>query len=360
MNTLQFQSLSINPNDPNNIMGGTQDNGTFETKSPGTPVWPQTIFGDGGQSGFDAVNKNFRVHTYFNTTPEVNFNAGAVQSWIFTGDIISEAGAFYIPIITDPNVSGTMWVGANHVWRTKHFGINNDPMSVIDSHCNELTGDFDPSYTCGDWVALGGATSLTAAALGTRAGGNLAAVERAPSDNTTLWTASSFGRVFISKNAFAEPAGAVSFTRLDTLAPNDPPRFVSGIYVDPNNPNHAWISYSGYNGAAVPGPNPVEPNQPGHVFSVTYNPGAGTATWTNMDGNLGDMPINDIVRDDQTGAFYLGTDFGVLKSTNGGGNWTLAGAGMPVVEVAGLTIHVPARKLLAATHGMGAWAIKLP
>src|SRR5205809_6298513 len=46
------------------------------------------------------------------------------------------------------------------------------------------------------------------------------------------------------KNANADPASSVSFTRLDSLAANDPNRFVSSIYVDPANANHAWISYT--------------------------------------------------------------------------------------------------------------------
>ena len=59
----------------------------------------------------------------------------------------------------------------------------------------------------------------------------------------------------------------MSWTRLDTLAGNDPNRFVSGIVVDPANANHAWISYSGFNATT--------PATPGHVFEVTYDPGAG-------------------------------------------------------------------------------------
>jgi hypothetical protein len=167
--------------------------------------------------------------------------------------------------------------------------------------------------------------------------------------------------VFVSQNADAA-ASSVTFTRIDTLAANSPGRFVSSIYVDPSNPNHAWVSYSGYSAAvnAAPGPTPAEPNLPGHVFSVLWDPIAGTATWTNMDGNLGDLPLNDIVRDDQTGAFYVANDFTVFKSTNNGATWTMAAPGMPNVEVSGLTIHVGARKLLAATHGMGVWALKLP
>ena len=50
-----------------------------------------------------------------------------------------------------------------------------------------------------------------------RTAATLAAIERATADTGTLWAATSTGRVFISKNADAEPASAVTFTRLDSL-----------------------------------------------------------------------------------------------------------------------------------------------
>jgi hypothetical protein len=75
LGTLQFQSLSVNPQNPNNIQGGTQDNGTFET-SGSSVVWPQTIFGDGGLSGFDTTDKSFRFHTYTGQQTDVNFQNG--------------------------------------------------------------------------------------------------------------------------------------------------------------------------------------------------------------------------------------------------------------------------------------------
>jgi hypothetical protein len=227
-------------------------------------------------------------------------------------------------------------------------------MSLADfrKHCNEWTGDF--AVPCGDWVKLGGST-LTAAALGDRAGGNVVAVERATGDSSTLWAATSTGRVFITKNAAAEPEGAVSFTRLDSFAANDPGRFVSSIYVDPSNPNRAWVSYSGFS-AATPG-------TPGHVFLVTYN--GVTATWASLDGGagpgaLGDIPVTDLVRDDVTGDLYASTDYGVLRLASASSGWTLAAPGMPNIEIAGLTIVPSARKLYAASHGMGAWLLNLP
>jgi hypothetical protein len=177
-------------------------------------------------------------------------------------------------------------------------------------------------------------------------------VERATGDTNTLWAATQGGRVFITKNAAAEPASAVTFVRLDSLAANDPGRFVSGIHVDPSNPNRAWISYSGFNATT--------PTTPGHVFEVMYNPVAGTATWVDLSYDFGDIPVTDVARDDVRGDLYAATDFGVFRLDAGTTEWVTAAAGMPHVEVAGLTIRSAARKLYAATHGLSAWLLNLP
>ena len=352
LTTLQFQSLSVSPFNPNLVQGGTQDNGTWQ--STGSPTkWLNMMIGDGGQSGFDAANPHFRFHTYFGASPDVNFSDGATADWNWISDVfftdVADPQLFYVPIISDPNVSGTMYVGATHVWRTKTHGLGTMTLAEFRLHCNEWTGDF--AVPCGDWVQLG-PTTLTDASLGDRSGGNVAAVERATSDTSTLWAATTTGRVFVSKNANAADAGAVSFVRIDSSAANDPGRFVTGIYIDPANANRAWISYSGFNGAT--------PLTPGHVFEVTYNLGAGTATWTDRSYDLGDLPTTDVVRDDATGDLYASSDFGVFRLASGATSWTPAAPGMPNVSVAGLTIVPGARKLYAATHGLGAWLLNLP
>jgi hypothetical protein len=371
--TLQFQSLSVSPFNVNIVQGGTQDNGTWQT--PGNPTkWENTMIGDGGQSGFDATNPAFRFHTFFGPSPDVNFSDGEMADWNWMADPIyfgGEPAAFYVPIIADPVVSKSMFVGLGHVWRTTTAGMGALDVAAFRERCNEWFGAFD--NFCGDWLPLGAttyvpqpfpflpapgtysATRLTAsgALYGMdRAGGFVAAVERTPNDTSTLWAATSTGRVFISKNADAQAASGVSFTRLDSTAPNDPNRFVSGIYVDPANPNRAWVSYSGFNATT--------PTLQGHVFEVTFNPGNNTATWVDRSYDLGDIPITDVVRDDVTGDLYASSDFGVFRLPSGATSWGAAAPGMPNVEVAGLTMVADKRKLFAATHGLGAWLLNLP
>jgi hypothetical protein len=251
-----------------------------------------------------------------------------------------------------------MFAGLTHVWRTKDDG---GPQAYLDSNCNEF-GTQAPGTVCGDWVPLDG-FSLTSTARGNRSGAAIGWISRATSDNSTLWAATTRGRVFVSKNADADPASAVTFNRIDTLAANAPFRAISSISVDPANPNHAYISYLSYNSvvAVAGGGAPL----PGHVFSVTYDPVANTATWVNLEGTgtpIGDQPVNAVAYDNVTGDLFAAIDFGVIKlaGANAANAWTLAAQGLPVTTVAGLTINPGARQLLAATHGRGAFQLTLP
>jgi hypothetical protein len=153
----------------------------------------------------------------------------------------------------------------------------------------------------------------------------------------------------------------VTFTRIDTLDANAPNRAISSISIDPANANHAYVSYLSYNELIVSG---GQTAVPGHVFSVTYDPVAGTATWTNLEGTgtpIGNQPVNSVAYDAGKD-LYASTDFGVIKlaGANPANAWTIAAPGLPVVTVAGLTINPGARQLLAATHGRGAYQLTLP
>src|SRR5437867_6686783 len=360
LSTLQFQSVSVNPSNANNLMGGTQDNGTFEKPSNSTTAWPQKIYGDGGQSGFNVGNTAFRFNSFFLNFHDVNFRNGNPLKWVIaSGPIVAsgESSQFYAPIVADPVNAGTIFEGSLSVWRTQDWAGN---QAFLEANCPEFT-TFGGTPTCCDFVSIGpaGATNLTASAADYRgtslAGGNVAAFARTRANAGTLWVATTTGRVFISSNADAA-AGSVTFTRLDTLpsATAAPGRFVSSIYIDQSNPNHAWISYSGYSS--------LTPSTPGHVFSVTYNPIAHNATWVNLDGGtgpMGDLPVTALVRSVR-GDLFAGTDFGVFRLASGSSTWTVAGTGLPAVEVAGLTMVNGSHVLYAATHGRSVWALRIP
>ncbi len=403
LSTLQFQSLSVNPQRPlHDVQGGTQDNGTWDWDSASTQWW-MIMYGDGGQSGYNYCDPRIRFNEFTSQATDENFHDGQPKFWVVTSGPLfrnGESASFYFPEVADyvncgplssffaankynaqqqsqfialnsnSNAGGLGYIGfqyagMNHVWRTVD---NGGPQDYLEANCPEFTTSAaDPR--CGDWKPLGGPRGrnvpgdLTGTSYGTsKAGGTVAAIERNPGDASTAWAATSAGRVFISHNVNAIDPQAVVWQRLDDTDAKAPPRFVSSIYPDPSNPSRAWLSYSGYNQATK--------DSPGHVFEVVVAGAA--ATWRDLNVEQGeataefpraDLPVTDLVRDDFTGDLYAATDFGVLRGTSPTGavyTWTRAGGNLPFVEVAGLTIDPCSRVLYAATHGRSGWRMFLP
>ncbi len=370
LDTLQFQSVSVNPQNPTgDILAGAQDNGTWALR-PGGGFF-ESIGGDGGQSLIDPrvgdPGRAARVHTFFNASMDVNYGSsnpsGTGQgsndwayapalgtsnpdTWLYISsplDNATEAFSFYVPLIDDPATPGTLFTAGQHVWRTTDMG---GPRAFLDANCQDSSYSQPTSPNCGDWVTVGQDLS------GGDAQNYVVALARAPSDGGTLWAATRKGDLWLSGNAGAA-AGAVAWTKLN--APTLPPRFVSSIVVDPADARHAWISYSGYDA--------YTPSTPGHVFDVRVD-GDGNVTATDLSGTgadgIGDLPVTALVRDAPTGDLYAASDFGVLRLPSGATAWAKAAGGLPVVGVYGLTAVPGSRLLYAATHGRGLWTLALP
>ncbi|HEV2247091.1 MAG TPA: choice-of-anchor D domain-containing protein, partial [Terriglobia bacterium] len=91
---------------------------------------------------------------------------------------------------------------------------------------------------------------------------------------------------------------------------------------------------------------------------MTTNAGA---NWTDISGNLPNAPVNDIVVDpDMPNTLYVGTDVGVLATTDGGATWAPLGTGLPAVVIMSVKLHHATRILRAASYGRSAWDTQLP
>jgi len=397
--TLQFINVAINPSDSRRVLGGTQDNGTWANLGPSaTNAFSQVIYGDGGNAVFDATNPTWLANEFTGGFGDANFENGDPTKWVIaTGPMVAsgEAVGFYWPQIGDPNpVPGThpIYNGAQHVWRSWAFGAGTPgqvpqdttpKVAAYEANCPEFVTD-GATPTCGDYLPLGGPAGsnqpgdLTGSVYGSdRTGGSMAWLARDSADHGTLWAATSAGRIFVTHNADALDPASVTWHRIDSsTSGNSPTRFPSGISVDPADPGHAWVSYSGYNAAT--------PATPGHVFEVKENgslPGSGLFTNLNIEAGTaafptptanGDLPASDVVRDDANHTLYVSTDFGVLRGdADGTGGWHVT-AGMPRYEVMHLEIQPSSRVptcmggaagcqhvLFAATHSRAIWQMQL-
>jgi photosystem II stability/assembly factor-like uncharacterized protein len=117
------------------------------------------------------------------------------------------------------------------------------------------------------------------------------------------------------------------------------------ILAHPTDVNSALVCFSGYSTDIA------------HV-ALTTDMGA---TWSDVSGDFPGQPVNAIeVNPSEPAQWFIGTDVGVWTSTNGGVNWVPFEAGLPNVVIDDLEIQDDLQKLVAGTHGRGAWEIDIP
>jgi hypothetical protein len=366
LGTLQMNSIAVNQHEDDSAMTGTQDNGTLAFT--GSNKWILPLTGDGGNSGFDAVDPHFRFHTYTGGQMDVNYNDFDPETWLFIGDRFlvnfPEGQRFYAAVISDPVHTKTIFHGAQSVWRTSNGGGDR---AFLEAHCNvaSIIGE-DPENllftgACGkpeDWPKLGTSTltnnSATSPYGTTKGGSTISSLSRA-NDDGTMWAATGAGRLLISRNINASDPASVTFTRLDDDSPLTPGRAIASVTADPSNPNHAIVTFSGYNVTTA--------TTPGHIFDVTVDTGTGLSTWNDISYDIGDQPVNDSVIDTDTGDIYVSTDFSVFRLQPGSQSWVPVARGLPTAAISGLTLakatNGPNRFIYAASHGRGAYRLTL-
>ena len=142
--------------------------------------------------------------------------------------------------------------------------------------------------------------------------------------------------------------GAFRSVALPGAVPN---RYVSAVAIDPADPtgNTAYLGFNGFSRRWTEGPGVGL----GHLWKTTD----GGASWTDVSGNLPDVPVNDIVI--SQGRLVVGTDLGTVVSSTGGASWARLGSNLPFTTV--MDLHLgPDGLLYAATHGRGIWSIVRP
>jgi uncharacterized protein (TIGR03437 family) len=344
LNTVQFQSVAVHPLDVNFLLGGTQDNGS--NRFTGDPAWQRVAGGDGGFALIDQSNPSIVYHSFQNSSqsatagasfgPRVSFNGG--DTWIERGCRSCTAAP--------GRMNPTDRVGF-YAPMALHTGFTAPPGNVIYWGTNRLYRSTNTGQT---WIGLGPSTDGFGQDLAPTTG-RLSAIAAHPRlDNSAnppgeiVWVGTSNGLVQVTTNAGALE-GAVFTNVVKAPLPN---RFVTDIALDPNNPQRAYVTYSGFNVST--------PSAPGHVF-VTENLGE---NWRDISGNLPDAPVTSIALDPfRANTLYIGSDLGVFQTADGGATWTRLGNGMPRVATFMVRYHAATRSLIAATHGRGMFRLPL-
>ena len=116
---------------------------------------------------------------------------------------------------------------------------------------------------------------------------------------------------------------------------------VSDLFVDPNNLNRIWATYSTVGGGRV------------------YRSDDGGANWSDRTtAALPGLPINAVEVDAwNANRVWVAADRGVWQSLDGGASWGDYSNGLPNMYVGDVVLHPHARVLRAATRNRGVWQI---
>jgi len=254
----------------NDLIGGTQDNGTWAYDGPRKLVREQ-VGGDGGNSGISLAATALGC-TLYSPAPDVNFDGNNPARLGLGGRPLfasGEAAAFTCRSLPtrrslEAGSSGCSTCSARRMTAARR------PISM----CIAMSSS-GIHVPCGDWVALadrrsghGGDWSGQATGPTSPAPTSLDLACFAEPVDDVVGTRR--GRLFVSKNADAsDPTACIK----RSTPRRSPERFISAVAIDPEIQNHAFVSFSGYN--ATPRPRRV-------TFSTCGTTRSGTATWTDL------------------------------------------------------------------------------
>jgi hypothetical protein len=333
LNLTQFYpGISIHPASDQIVYGGTSGNDVQQSSGSlvGSgaeacpydggytaidPQTPSTIYAACGYlGGPGTLNKNI-----LNGVPGMDgVNWAAIDN---SGINFADNADFIPPLVLDMKSSQNLYFGTFRLYQTMNGGTSWGAIS------SDLTSDSTQNFV----------TTITVA----------------PSNSNRIYMGTSDGRIWQSAQALS---GATDIHMVNQT--NQPGRSVTAIAVDSVNPAAAFAAYSGFSCPGVSGCDGL-----GHVF-FTNNSGA---SWLLVDGNLPDVPVNDIAIDpmDATdNTMYVATDSGVYASANATAGsatvWSVLQTGLPNSQVLALRLRNTSRTLVAGTHGRGLWSLLLP
>ena len=334
----QFYHVSVDDADPYHVFGGLQDNSVWmgDSQYPGGITngrWENLFGGDGFWVFPDPADPNYvyaesqggyigRVNRFTlegrPIKPQQNYGEGKLRfNW-------------NTPIHLSPNEKGTIYIGAQFLFRSRDHGqswerispdlTTNDPEKQKQEESGGVT--VDNSY----------------AEMHT----TIYSISESPRDGQTIWAGTDDGNLQITRD------GAKSWTNV-----------IGNI---PNLPKNSWVSwveaglYEAATAYATFDRHTFGDMEP-HVYKTTdYG-----KTWMPIvAADSGVRGYAHVIKEDPVARnlLYLGTEFGLWISLDSGKHWAqYKGHEFPAAAVRDIVVHPRESDLVLATHGRGIWIV---
>jgi uncharacterized repeat protein (TIGR01451 family) len=326
---------------------GFQDNGSASvvfSGDPGPSEWTATNGGDGIVSRIEPVLGQWWYTSIYYAAVYVSTTGPFGNQQNISPPIGSDRASFLTPfdlfrngVLDGPDGSCTSTGGCKHI-------------ILGTQRVWESTQGGRPSNT---WTAKTGDLTKNNLILNGDNRSYINQIHYSVNDPTVAVAGTNDGNFqYIYNLGVAGSATNIDVTGGNVILPNRP---IQDVATDPSNP---WIAY-----AAVGGFSENTPSTPGHVYVSVCTTHCTIQQWTDVSGNLPDIPANAIiVNPNIPNQVFVGTDWGLYYTDNVNAAppvWQRF-EGLPHVMVWSLSIDRGFTTLAAFTRSRGAWAWPLP
>ena len=334
----QFYHVSVDMDDPYHVFGGLQDNSVWigDSAYPGgitNSRWVNLYGGDGFFAFPDPADSDYvyveaqggeiaRVNHVTlearSIKPQPNYGEGKLRfNW-------------NTPIHMSPNEKGTVYIGAQFLFRSRDHGQTWDRISP------DLTTN-DPEKQKQE--ESGGVTVDNSDA---ETHTTIYSISESPRDGKVIWAGTDDGNLQVTRD------GGKTWTNVVSNVPDLPKAsWVSWVEASRFDASSAYATFDRHTFGDM------EP----HVFKTTDF----GATWTPIvNAGSGVRGYAHVIKEDtvEPKLLFLGTEFGLWISRDGGKQWAqYKGGEFPAVAVRDIAIQPRESDLVVATHGRGIWIV---
>ncbi len=335
----QFYHVSLDGEDPYRVYGGLQDNSSWvgDSQYPGgitNHQWENMYNGDGfwmfpdpadadyiyaEYQGGEIGRVNRHTHEARNIKPRPNYNEKLRYNW-------------NTPIALSPNEKGTVYIGAQFLFRSRDHGQTWERIS--------------PDLTTNDPVKQkqeqsGGVTvDNSSAEMHT----TIYSISESPKDKNLIWVGTDDGNLQLTRDA------GKTWTNV-----------VGNV---PGLPKNSWVSWvQAGNFDAATAYAAFDRHTFGDMAPYVFRTTDYGKTWTPLVSAQDAKSVRGyahVIKEDleKPDLLFLGTEFGLWISMDGGKSWAqFKGNHFPAVAVRDLAIQPRENDLVLATHGRGIWIV---